>query len=220
MDFLKKLLGAAGGPSVPLPAPIANTVAHFEAKEPLPPTSLLEQMRIVVLDISTSGLEVAKDRMTGIAAVGIERGMIDAGDSFAVDLAAPEDNRDFALERQLAGLLEFVGNSPVVAYPAPFVSGFLSLAMRNYLGVGFSPVWVDLASMMPELYRDQIAKQVPVDDWLHLFGIEVEGRHDPLVDAFAEAKLLQIAMVRLAQREIVNLGQLVAAEKARQWLRA
>lgn len=220
MDFLKKLFGGAATPAVSLPEPLATQVAHYQAKPTLPGSTLLENVRLVVLDISTTGLDPAKDHITAIAAVGVAGGVIEPGDVLAMEFSATEDSREFAQERQLASLLEFIGNAPVVAYPAPFVSAFLVPPMRQLLGVEFEPVWINQASLMPELFRDQIGKQVPVDDWLHLFGIEADGRHDALVDAFAEAKLMQVALVRLAERDVLNLEQLMALEKARQWLRA
>lgn len=220
MDLLKKIFGGAGKPSVTLPADLTAVVSRYLQQEPLHGSLALSHTRFVVLDISTTGLDSGKDRITSIAAVAIKGGVIDPADVLAMDLDAPDEARGFAQERQLACLLQFIGNSPVAAYPAPFVAAFLAQPMKALLGIDFAPVWINLATMLPELFRDQIATQVPVDEWLHLFEIEAEGRHDALVDAVAEAKLMQIAMVRLAQREVFILEQLLDLEKARQWLRA
>lgn len=60
--------------------------------------------------------------------------------------------------------------------------------------------------------------RVPLDDWLNRFDIEVITRHNAVSDAYATAKLLQIAMARGAQRNADTPASFIEIESARRWM--
>lgn len=173
--------------------------------------------RYVVVDIATSGLRIGEDRLLGIAGLGLGRdGLIVPDDAFVLDFAAAEGD---ILARQLLAFLRFIGRSPLVTYQAPFIGAFLERAFAEHLGLHFQPDWIDLAWLLPDLFKERIDGLVPMDAWLDSFGIQVPGRRDPLADSVALARLLQAALPRAAQRGADTPGKFVDIGRARRWLR-
>lgn len=175
--------------------------------------------RYVILDVATSGLDPDGDRLLGIAALGLGRdGLILPDDAFALDL--PEEVEEGGtLDRQLVELLEFLGRSPLVTYQAPFVGAFLRRLFEARLGLSFEPEWIDLAWVLPDLFKERIDNVVALDAWLEAFGIDVPGRRDPVADCVALARLLQLVLPRAAGRGADTAGKLVDIARARRWLR-
>lgn len=218
MEVLRKLFGQRR-PTVALPEEVNALLEPYLALTALPTETHIDDVRFVVLDIATSGLNVETDCVTSIAAVVVQGGYLQLQDAIYLDLDAARQKAGFTIERDLAHLLAFLGNAPVVAYPAPFVHAFLQPLFKASLGVEFAPAYLDLCLLLPELFREHGSRQLPLDHWLDCFGIEADGRQDPLVDALAEAKLWQVLLARAKQREILSLAQLSSQESARHWLR-
>lgn len=231
MERLKKLLfGSIGGASrhaVPLPDEVHAALALWRGLPETDASLPHHQTRYVLLDITTTGLQVGQDRIRSIAAVALSGGVIDPTEAIEFELpeipaglpATESSVLDQQCSHQLMALLDFIGSSPVVAYPVPFVSAFLQPVFERWLGVDFKPYWLDLAQILPELFRELINTQAPIDEWLHCFGIEAPGRHDALVDALATARLLQVVLSRAVQNDLLTVAQLSELEKARRWLR-
>ena len=92
-------------------------------------------------------------------------------------------------------------------------------AMREYLGHEPELGWVDLAWVLPELFREHIDDQVLLDQWLELFGIENIMRHNAVSDAYATAKLLLVAQQRATTLGKDSPSSFFDIEKARRWVR-
>ena len=120
----------------------------------------------------------------------------------------------------LIAFLRYLGKAPLVAYHALFDQTMIERAMQDFLGVKFGQQWIDLAWVMPELFREHIAEQVGLDDWMAIFGIENILRHNAVSDAYATAKLLQTAIARGVLRGAPSPDSFVDIEKARRWRRA
>lgn len=191
--------------------------------------------RYVVVDVEASGLHMAKDRLISIGAVAVAGGTICASDAFEVILRQDEVSTHANIlihgiggsaQREgvdppdaLLQFLDYAGKAPLVAYHALFDQTMIAQAMQEYLGFDFDATWIDLAWVMPELYRERFDGQVDLDDWLQQFGIENIQRHNAVSDAYATAKLLQVAIVRGAQLGKDAPQRFVEAEAARRWLR-
>lgn len=221
MRKLKKMLFGSAGPA---PAGLADDVRAVLAAWRRRGGADLDQShyhaRYVVVDISTSGLDSERDAILGLAGLGLGRGgIIVPEDAFALDVRGAEGPEAGALDRRLAAFLRFIGNGPLVTYQAPFVGAFLARLFEGRLGLPFQPAWIDLAWLLPDLFKERIDGLVPMDAWLELFGIEVPGRRDPLADSVALARLLQVALARAAQRGADTPGKLIDIGRARRWLR-
>jgi len=177
--------------------------------------------RFVVIDIATSGPRAADDGLLGISAVGLRKGAIVPDDAFALDLDNEEADEvdDAAVDRRLMAFLTYAAKAPLVTYHGPFVSGFLTRAFKERLGVDFQPQWIDLAWLLPSLFNEKSEVTVPLDDWLETFGIAGNERRDTMANTLMLARLFQMLLVRATGRDLTTAGKLVEESQAATFLR-
>ncbi len=190
--------------------------------------------RYVVVDVETSGLDMKKDRLISIGAVAVDDNRIDFADAFQVvlrqDTVSTSANiliHGIGASAQSAGdepaaallaFLAYVGKAPLVAYHAFFDQTMIDKAMLAYLGVRPGLSWIDLAWVLPEFFRCKVGDRVGLDDWLGQFGIESILRHNAVSDAYATAKLLQMAISRGTRKGAPSPESFMKIEKARRWM--
>ena len=142
--------------------------------------------RYVVADVETSGLNMETDTLISIGAVAVVNGQIDFRDSFQVVLrqdvvsttanillhgiGGSEQREGIEPADALLSFLQYLRHDPLVAYHALFDKTMIERAMREFLGLRLDQNWVDLAWVMPDLFRDRMDAQVGLDDWLNMFG--------------------------------------------------
>lgn len=236
MDWIRKLLG--GGKlvqaAVDLPAGQAEALEAWRKRPDENFTLAHSRTRYVVVDVETSGLNMRKDRLISIGAVSVTGGIIDPLDTFQVVLRQDEvSSHENILIHGIGGsaqsdgvepaeallrFLDFIGKAPLVAYHAEFDQAMIERAAREYLGIGLELRWIDLAWVLPELFRERISSQVQLDDWLNQFGIGNFMRHNAVADAYATAQLLQVAVTRGALSGKESAQSFFDTEKARRWL--
>lgn len=234
MKWLKALFGN-GTPPVALSPAQAGALAAWQR---LPPEDLGRthfRTRYVVADVESSGLNMVKDKLISIGAVAVCEGAIDATDAFEIVLRQDEvSSHENILIHGIGGsaqqegvepadallaFLDYIGHAPLVAYHAEFDQTMIHRAMVEHLGENIELPWIDLAWVMPELFREKIEGQVVLDEWLNLFGIENILRHNAVSDAYATAKLLLIAQTRAAALGKDSATVFMEMEKARRWIR-
>jgi DNA polymerase-3 subunit epsilon len=235
MRWLARLFSSEAPREVPLTALQQQAVADWK-RLPAPDAGLPHHLsRYVVADVESSGLNMQKDRLISIGAVAVVNSVIDFNDAFEVVLrqenvstnanilihgiggSAQRDGMDPA--EALITFLAYVGKSPLVAYHALFDQTMIANAMSEHLGLKFDLPWIDLAWVMPDIFRETIAEQVDLDEWLGLFSIENIQRHNAVSDAYATAQLLQVAIARGAQRNAASPAGFMQIEKSRRWMR-
>ncbi|MHC8307712.1 3'-5' exonuclease [Pseudomonas sp. PB3P13] len=220
--------------SVALSSELQQRLQRLPAKAELSACSLREQ-RWVVLDLETTGLNLNKDRVLSIGAVVIEDGAIDLGQQFERTLqcselklgpsvlihglgpsaiAAGSDPAQALLE-----FMEFVGDSPLLAFHAPFDQHMLGRALKDYLGYKLHHPFLDVADLAPLLCPQANIREAGLDEWIEWFKLEVFERHNASADALATAELALILFSRARQQQIhspLNLQQRVSQWKRRQ----
>jgi len=189
--------------------------------------------RYVVIDVAVSSGDAHAARLLAIAAVAVVDGQIafrdawqlllpDAGQAPGAASSPPatatEVPADSPMADGLLSFLGFVGKSPVVAHNARFIRRVMQRALAEYLGVRLRLPWLDLAWILPDLFREVDAGPEQLDAWLEHFGIASIKRHDALSDAFATAQLLQIALAHAASKGFDTPASLRELEKARRHL--
>lgn len=190
--------------------------------------------RYVVVDVETSGLNMRTDRLISIGAVALVDGRIDFADAFAVILrqerVSPRENilihgiggsaqsEGVDPASALLAFLGYIGKAPLVAYHAFFDRAMIEKAMQQYLGVELAQTWIDLAWVLPSLFPEQREARAALDDWLKLFSIENIMRHNAVSDAYATAKLLQVAISAGNQRSVASPAGFLRQEKALRWM--
>ena len=235
MSWLSRIFG--GGGSAAKVALTPEQSARLEAWRRLPKPDTARshfQTRYIVADVEASGLNMVKDRLISIGAVGVSNGMINAEDAFEVilrqDIVSTHENiliHGIGGSAQREGVdpveallrfLEYAGKATLVAYHAEFDRRMIAKAMQEFLGVEVEMLWIDLAYIMPELHRELIDRLVGLDEWMQRFDIENIQRHNAVSDAFATAKLLQVAITRGATLGKDCTDTFVEIETARRWL--
>ncbi|UVM38343.1 3'-5' exonuclease [Pseudomonas sp. B21-017] len=216
-----------------LPGELQHRLDRLPAVAQLSDCSLREQ-RWVVLDLETTGLNLNKDRLLSIGAVVIEDGAIDFSQQFERTLqctelklgpsvlihglgpsaiAAGSDPAQALLE-----LMEFVGDSPVLAFHAPFDQHMLGRALKEHLGYKLQHPFLDVADIAPLLCPQAHFREAGLDEWIDWFKLEVFERHNASADALATAELMLILFSRARQQQIhspLNLQQRLSQWKRR-----
>lgn len=178
----------------------------------------IEPTRWVMVDVETTGLDPASDRLLAIAAIALrvdwtaKRLCVDLGDSFEVVLrneaGAGKDNillHGIGLQRQregmapqqaLAAFAEFAGDAPLLAFHAAFDAAMIGRGFRMHLGAAPAHRWVDLEHLCAVTFDGVAARAL--DDWLLHFDIPCAVRHQAAADTLAQCELLLRIWPRLA----------------------
>ncbi len=215
MSWFSRLLGARRISGEPLTARQEQFLAGWQQ---VPDADLRRshyRCRYVVVDVEASGGDPGTARLRAIAAVAVVDGQISLHDAWRLvlqeptagvhagssrEVAATESLAASSLVDELIAFLGFVGKAPLVAYDARFLRRLLQRTLAEHLGVRLRQPWLDLAWILPDLFREVVSGPEPLDAWLEHFGISSIRRHEALSDAFATAQLLQIAMAHAASK--------------------
>lgn len=184
----------------------------------------LDDLRLVVLDLETTGLNPAKDQVIAIGAVAINRNRIPLWDQFDLILRRPElDISETVLihgigpealvkghetEDALLYLLEWMNGDPILAFHSAFDQKFLEKSLKHTLGYTQSHTWLDVADLLPALFPKAQVPGGRLDNWADHFGLEVSERHHAAADAMVTAELALIALDRARKKDIATLAQL------------
>jgi DNA polymerase-3 subunit epsilon len=193
----------------------------------------LREQRWVVLDLETTGLNLNRDQVLSIGAVVIEDGAIDLGQQFERTLqrhdlkpgpsvllhglgpsaiAAGSNPADALLD-----LMQFIGDSPVLAFHAPFDQRMLTRALKDSLGYRLQHRFFDLAELAPMLCPHTTLREAGLDDWTACFGLQAQARHHASADALVTAELALILFSK-ARRQQIDSPRLFE-QRLNQWRR-
>jgi len=219
--------------SLALPADLQRRLERLPAAAALSECSLREQ-RWVVLDLETTGLNLNKDHVLSIGAVVIEDGAIDFRQQFERTLQYPQVKLGPSVlihgigpsaiaagsdpAQALLDLMEYIGESPVLAFHAPFDQHMLGRALKDHLGFKLQHPFLDVADIAPLLCPQAHIREAGLDDWIDWFKLEVFERHHASADALATAELALILFSRARQQQIhspLNLQQRLSQWKRR-----
>jgi DNA polymerase-3 subunit epsilon len=184
----------------------------------------LREQRWVVLDLETSGLNMNRDQVLSIGAVVIEDGAIDLGQQFERTLL--RINHKLSPSVLLHGLgpsaiaagsepvealldfMAFLGDSPVLAFHAPFDQHMLARALKESLGYRLQHPFFDVAEIAPMLCPQACLRQAGLDDWTGFFGLHAEERHHASADALVTAELALILFSHARRQEMDSPARL------------
>lgn len=218
--------------SLVVSADLQQRLANLPALAELSECSLREQ-RWVVLDLETSGLNPNRDQVLSIGAVAIEDGAIDFAQQFERTLHRPLQKTNASVlihglgpsalaagcdpAEALLDLLDFIGNSPVLAFHAPFDQRMLARALKETLGHRLQSMFLDVAELAPMLNPDTVLREAGLDDWVARFGLQVEERHHASADAQVTAELALILFSQARRQQLDSPLQL--EQRLRGWRR-
>jgi DNA polymerase-3 subunit epsilon len=210
---------------------------RLQAWKNLPPTALsnsVSEMRCVVVDVETSGLNLMKDRLISIGAIAVVNGQIALADSFYIVLQQETaSNKENILLHGIGGsaqtdgvppvdallsFLEYLGKDPLVAFHVVFDQTMIRRSISQYMGVSFKHPWLDMAYIMPALNARLADRLRTLDDWNGHFDIHNEARHNALADAMVTAQLFQVGLAQARNKSIFNFAGLMDLEISQRWL--
>ena len=186
----------------------------------------LREQRMVVLDLETTGLHLKRDKVISIGAVTIENGAIDYSQQFECTLRRHVEVNESVLihgiapselakgeepEEALLSFMEFLGDSIVLAFHAPFDQRMLSRALKQELGYSLKHIFLDVADLAPMLFPEAALKRNGLDDWLKYFKIQIPQRHHASADAMATAQIALILFHRAQSKGIGRIDELAQA---------
>jgi len=178
----------------------------------------LRQQRWVVMDLETSGLNMNRDEVLSIGAVVIEDGAIDLGQLFERTLLRPDHKLSPSVlihglgpsaiaagsepVDALLDFMAFVGDSPMLAFHAPFDQHMLGRALKESLGYKLQHAFFDVADIAPMLCPKACLRQAGLDDWTGFFGLQADERHHASADALVTAELALILMSHARRQDM------------------
>ena len=184
---------------------------------------LLSEQRFVVVDIESTGLNYIKDKIISIGAVVIENQAINMGQQFSRTLNREHKVSESVLIHQIApseiaagvrteegmlDFLEFVGDSPLLAFHADFDQNLLQREFKDIFSYNFKHPFFDLAELCPMLYPDHGMRSLKMDDWVEYFELHVLQRHNAVADALATAELMLILLQKCKSSGVNTLKNL------------
>ncbi|HEY6136076.1 MAG TPA: 3'-5' exonuclease [Rubrivivax sp.] len=195
--------------------------------------------RWVVLDVESSGLDPARDRLLAIAAVAVqtadERPWIDCADSFEVvlrragegpppdkanilvhGLGVGEQGRGVEPADALRAFERYVGDSPLLGFHVGFDRKLIERAFDATLGRRLQRRWLDLEPLAALTHPEANARAL--DDWLAHFGIVCSVRHQAAADALATAELLLRLWPALRRERATEFEACVRLAAQRRWV--
>jgi DNA polymerase-3 subunit epsilon len=196
--------------------------------------------RWVVIDVETTGLDPARDRLLAIAGVAVhrrgERLAIALGDSFELVVrradadTAPVDKDNILLHgigigAQRAGaepaqalqrFTDWAADAPRLGFHVAFDRAVIERAERAALGRASPALWVDIEPLAA-LTQPQVRARA-LDEWMAHFGITCLQRHQAAADTLATAELLLRLWPRLRAEGATDGPGLAKLAAARRWV--
>jgi DNA polymerase-3 subunit epsilon len=212
-----------------LPQPVRR---HLST--PRPPGRLpWRQATYTVLDLETTGLDVAKDAIVAAGGLRVLGGRAAAATAFRLlvrpDRDVPADAIRIhgllpgelaaapPLAEQLTTLLDRTVGDALVVHVAEVDHAFLDAAMRRLWGCPLNATVLDTARMAAALQRRLRLARPPgqrpaargrLADLARAHGLPVHPEHDPLHDALTTAQLFLVLATRLERHGRGTLGAL------------
>jgi len=193
----------------------------------------MRSQRWVVVDLETSGLNLHRDQVLSIGAVVIEDGAVDFSQLFERTLQRTDTKLSPSVlihglgpsaiaagsdpAEALLDFMAFVGDSPLLAFHAPFDQHMLCRALKDSLGYRLAHPFLDVADLAPLLCPEAHIREAGLDDWLNHFRLQAGERHHASADALATAELMLILFSRARQQQIDTPQAL--QERLAQWKR-
>jgi DNA polymerase-3 subunit epsilon len=234
-DFLKRLMG--GGPLAAQPESWPEPLRDYMSKRRrVPRDKALSDVRFVVFDSETTGLDLTKNRLLSIAGVGMNGSDVRLDDTFGAMVTQTDvggsdaavihglisnDLADGLPEDEAASrFLAFAGDAVLVAHHAAFDMRMLEKAIAPHRGAKVWSPSVDTAQLAQRVEDGPMTSNqargadprsaYQLDTLVERYGIDIPERHTAAGDALATALLFQRLLKKAERRGIRTLGDLLA----------
>mgnify|MGYP000314342697 CR=1 FL=1 len=195
-----------------------------------PRGQVLEDATYCVLDLETTGISITREKITEVGIMKVKNGeVIDEFEIFVnpekpipqrvveVTNITDEMVKDAeTIDKVFPKILEFVGDSIIVAHNASFDVGFLKHNAK-LLGYEFNNTYIDTLPLAKDLFPD--LKKYKLGKIADNLGIKVEVAHRALDDVDTTVKVFKVMLDMLEKRgakkvdEIDNVSRTEEAKK-------
>ena len=234
-QFLKNLISkrTLSAATDAWPEALRDYMAH---KSRLPRSTPIAEVRFVVFDSETSGLDLSKNRLLSIAGVAMRGPEVQLDDAFEAMVAQADvgganaavihglvsnDLADGLPEDEAAArFLAFASDAVLVAHHAAFDIRMLQKAIATHRGAKIWNPIIDTAQLAERVEDGPMSSKhatgadqreaYRLDSLVERYGIEVAERHTAAGDALATALLFQRLLKKAERRGIHTLGDLLA----------
>jgi DNA polymerase-3 subunit epsilon len=207
-----------------------------ESGEDLRP-KLINEATFVVIDLETSGLDVARDKVLSFGGIKVINGSVEVAQSMEMVFrqslnTLPQNNesikvhgllkRDTEKGREkgkgVEEVLEFIGKDILVGHHVDFDYLMLQKVMEKYLGKKLSNPRLDTAALAARIEHGAFGKNYTNGDYTldklcERYRIEPFDRHTAAGDAFITAQLLTKLLSIADRKGIKTIGQLLERKR-------
>ena len=192
-----------------------NVTSVYEAKSTMP----LDDLTYCVLDIETTGLSRQTEKITEFGIMKVKNGeVIDTFECFVnpekpippkvVEVTHITDDmvKDAeTIDKVMPKVIEFVGDSIVVAHNANFDVGFIRHNAEQ-LGLKFDNTFIDTVALAKELFPD--LKKYKLGYIADYLNIKVDVAHRALADVETLLAVFKVMLDNLREKEITTLNDI------------
>ena len=177
-----------------------------------------------VLDLETTGISITTEKITEVGIMKVKNGeVIDEFEIFVnpekpipqrvveVTNITDEMVKDAeTIDKVFPKILEFVGDSIIVAHNASFDVGFLKHNAK-LLGYEFNNTYIDTLPLAKDLFPD--LKKYKLGKIADSLGIEVDVAHRALADVDTTVKVFNVMLKKLKDKGINTVDEIDSATK-------
>ena len=189
-----------------------------------PRGQVLDDATYCVLDLETTGISITTEKITEVGIMKVKNGeVIDEFEIFVnpekpipqrvVEVTNITDDmvKDAeTIDKVFPKILEFVGDSIIVAHNASFDVGFLKHNAK-LLGYEFNNTYIDTLPLAKDLFPD--LKKYKLGKIADSLGIEVDVAHRALADVDTTVKVFNVMLKKLKDKGINTVDEIDSATK-------
>ena len=189
-----------------------------------PRGQVLDDATYCVLDLETTGISITTEKITEVGIMKVKNGeVIDEFEIFVnpekpipqrvveVTNITDEMVKDAeTIDKVFPKILEFVGDSIIVAHNASFDVGFLKHNAK-LLGCEFNNTYIDTLPLAKDLFPD--LKKYKLGKIADSLGIEVDVAHRALADVDTTVKVFNVMLKKLKDKGINTVDEVDSATK-------
>ncbi|MEM6316644.1 MAG: 3'-5' exonuclease [Bacteroidota bacterium] len=206
-------------PSVSKESPIWQQYLRFFEEKPAKKTPFRD-LRFVVLDTETSGLDYKKDKLLSVAALSVSNFQIDLQQRFEAFFYRPDYAPDESVKVHgilgsrlkmgqqektvLLDLLAFLKNSIIVGHHIGFDVAILNHALQRHFGIQLRNSTLDTGWLAKRIENPTLRgfNPSPLDQLCAEYRIPLGERHTAAGDAYITSLLFLKLLGRLGQRGV------------------
>lgn len=192
--------------------------ATFKEKTP----SSYQEIRFVIFDTETTGLDFKKDKILSMGAVAVLNSSILVADSFecfvhqttfdrkTVEIHGirKEGIHKISEEKAIQEFLDFIKNAVLVGHHIDFDVQMMNIALKNLGLPTLKNTTLDTGNLHKKTMIDATDTHFCLDELLKIYNIAPHDRHNSLGDAFLTAQLFLKIIKKLSKNNTLSIAYL------------